>query len=108
MREGIQELIEKIKESIQQKEQAGKKDRSVKVDTKSGLIVRITKNPKQDKYYLSISPSGGHPIYNKVVFDSAQKVKEFVEALNVFIKEREDILEALDTLNENQTVTDKV
>ena len=108
MRESIQEIVEKIKETIQKKEEAGKKDRSIKVDTKSGLIVKITKNPNQNKYYLSIGPSGGHPIYNKVVFDSSEKVKEFVEALNIFVKEREDILEALDALNANQMIADKI
>jgi hypothetical protein len=104
--EQIKELMSKIQEGILQKEKEGKKDKSIKVDMKSELtmnelFVRITKNPEQDKFYLSISPKGGHPVYNKVIFDSSDKLKKFVNALKTFIKEREDILIAIDRLNKN-------
>jgi hypothetical protein len=97
--EQIEELASKIQEGILQKEKEGKKDKSIKVETKSGLFVRITKNPEQERFYLSIGPKGGHPVYNKVIFDSSEKVKEFVNALKMFIKEREDVLMAIDRLN---------
>ena len=43
--EQVEELASKIQEGILQKEKEGKKDKSIKVETKSGLFVRITKNP---------------------------------------------------------------
>jgi len=95
----IQELVAKIQEAIEQKEKEGKKDRSVKVETESELLVRITRNPETNRFFLSISPKGGHPVHNKVIFDSSQKLKDFVNSLKNFLKEREDILLALDTLN---------
>lgn len=95
----IQELVSKIQETIEQKEKEGKKDRSVKVETENELLVRITRNPETNRFFLSISPKGGHPVHNKVIFDSSQKLKDFVNSLKNFIKEREDILLALDTLN---------
>ncbi len=99
--EQIEELKKKILEGIKQKEDQGKKDKSIKVESKTPLFIRITRNPDQSKFYLSIGPKGGHPVYNKVIFDSSEKLKEFVEDLKDFIKEREDILIAIDRLNES-------
>ncbi|MCS7212800.1 MAG: hypothetical protein NZ927_01035 [Candidatus Calescibacterium sp.] len=96
----IEELANKISEGIKQKEESGKKDRSVKVDTKTGLLVRITRNQEQSKFYISIVPKGGHPVYNKIIFDSSEKIREFLNDLKNFIKEREDVILAIDKLNE--------
>jgi len=97
----ISEVVKKIEEGIKEKESSGKKDKSVRVETKSGLFVKITRNPEKNTFYISISPQGGHPVYNKVIFDSSEKLKDFVRALEKFIKEREDVLIAIDHLNKN-------
>ncbi len=97
--EEIEQVATKIQEGIKQKEQEGKKDKSIKVETKTGLFVRITRNPEQERFYLSIGPRGGHPVYNKVIFDSSEKLKEFLNALKTFVKEREDVIMAMDMLN---------
>ncbi len=98
-KEEIEQVATKIQEGIKQKEQEGKKDKSIKVETKTGLFVRITRNPEQERFYLSIGPRGGHPVYNKVIFDSSEKLKEFLNALKTFVKEREDVIMAMDMLN---------
>ncbi len=102
----IQDVARKIEEGIKAKEASGKKDKSLKVDTRSGLFVRITRNPDQEKFYLSIGPRGGHPVYNKVIFDSSEKLKEFLNALKMFVKEREDVILAIDYLNQKSNRKD--
>ncbi len=98
--EQVKEISKKIEEGIKQKEGLGKKDKSLKVETKTGLYVRITRNVNENKFYLSIGPKGGHPVYNKVIFDSSEKIKEFILAMKTFIKEREDVILAIDFLNQ--------
>lgn len=97
--EHIEELIKKILDGIKHKEESGKKDRSIKVETKTKLFVRITRNPDQARFYLSIGPKSGHPVYNKIIFDSSDKLRDFLNDLKNFIKEREDVLIAIDRLN---------